>query len=229
MAFIRSPKAVMQGRTIMIEDPQVRAKIRLALRAVGFDATDWVRVVLYRKCFEFIRSLGPEKLDVLEISAGPQWKREFKFNSYRETHYPNFDICSQTLDEKFDLIIADQVFEHLLWPYRAGRNVYEMLKPCGYLLIAVPFLVRVHRVPTDCTRWTEEGLSYFLQECGFDKRLIHTDSWGNRACVRANFNSWKRFGWGRSLRNEPDFPVMIWAFAQKEPQKDTGQGGPVQA
>lgn len=205
----------------MIKEPGKRAKIRRILGAVGFDTTDWVRVVLYRRCFEFIRSLNPGNLDVLEISAGPQWKREFAFRSYSETHYPEFDICSQVLDRQFDLIIADQVFEHLFWPYRAGRNVHQMLKPGGYFVVAVPFLVRVHRVPNDCSRWTEQGLNYFLQECGFSEDHIRTDSWGNRACVKANLNSWKRFGWGRSLRNEPDFPVMTWAFAQKQPAAES--------
>jgi SAM-dependent methyltransferase len=193
-----------------------RERVRRLLNAVGFKTTDWVRLIMYQRCFDFIRSLGPEKLDVMEISAGPQWRREFNFRSYTETQFPDFDICSETLDKKFDLIIADQVFEHLIWPYRAARNVHEMLKPGGVFIIAVPFMVRVHRVPTDCTRWTEQGLSYFLQECGFAPEDIQTDSWGNRACVKGNLNSWKRFGFHRSLKNEPDYPVMVWAFARKK-------------
>lgn len=192
-----------------------RERMRRLLNSVGFKTTDWVRLVMYERCFDFIRSLRPETLDALEISAGPQWRREFEFKSYTETQYPDFDICAETLDRKFDLIIADQVFEHLIWPYRAGRNVYEMLNPGGVFVIAVPFMVRVHRVPTDCSRWTEQGLSYFLQECGFAAEDIKTESWGNRACVKGNLNSWKRFGFYRPMQNEPDYPVMVWAFARK--------------
>jgi len=72
----------------------------------------------------------------------------------------------------------------------------------------------VHNVPIDCNRWTELGLSYLLQEGGFAQDDIQTASWGNRACVRANFRRWRKRGFG-SLRNEPDFPVMVWAFARK--------------
>jgi SAM-dependent methyltransferase len=114
-----------------LADRRWRDRLRSMLNRVGFDTTDWVRVVMYRRCFEFIRSLGPERLDVLEISAGPQWKRAFKFRCFTETHFPEFDICSQALDRQFDLIIADQVFEHLPWPHKAGRNVFKMLRPGG--------------------------------------------------------------------------------------------------
>jgi hypothetical protein len=76
----------------------------------------------------------------------------------------------------------------------------------------------VHRSPTDCTRWTAEGLSYFLQECGFDAAGITTDSWGNRACLKANLTTWRKRGLLGSLANEPDFPLVVWAFAQRPPE-----------
>ena len=198
-----------------MSDKSSRAKLKVFLKFLGFDTTDWVRVVMYRRCFEFIRTLEPEKLDVLEISGGPQWRRVFNFRSYSETQYPNFDICAQTLDRQFDLIIADQVFEHLAWPNRAGRNVFQMLRPGGTFVIATPFLLRVHNVPIDCCRWTEQGLSYLLQECGFSRENIKTDSWGNRACLKANLGKWRSYGWFRPLQNEPNYPVMVWAFARK--------------
>lgn len=190
------------------------AKLRKMIRTMGIETGDWQRVVMYQRCFEFIRQLNPSTVDVMEISGGPQWVREFNFRSYTDLTYPEFDICSQTVDRQFDLIIADQVFEHLKWPYRAGRNVYSMLKPGGHFVVATPFLIRVHKVPIDCSRWTEDGLSYLLQECGFPAGEIQTGSWGNRACVKGNFHHWAKAGF-RSLVNEPDFPVVVWAFARK--------------
>ena len=70
------------------------------------------------------------------------------------------------LDDTFDLIIAEQVFEHLLWPYRAARNVHRMLRPGGSFLITTPFLVKIHPVPNDCSRWTETGMKHLLAEAG---------------------------------------------------------------
>jgi SAM-dependent methyltransferase len=194
--------------------PRLKTRLRRALHAAGYDTTDWMRIVMYRHCFQFIRELGPERLDVLEISGGPQWVREFAFRSYTATGYPEFDICAQTLPGHFDLIIADQVFEHLKWPYRAARNVLAMLQPGGHFLVTVPFLVRVHKSPSDCTRWTEEGLGYFLQECGFIAAGITTGSWGNQDCVKANLTAWRKRSLFASLANEPDFPIVVWAFAR---------------
>jgi len=210
--------------------PALKQRLRELLNRLGYDTADWMRIVMYRRCFEFVRALGPEQLDVLEISAGPQWAREFKFRSYTPTRYPGFDICAQTLPAQFDLIIADQLFEHLRWPYRAGRNVRAMLKPGGVFLITVPFLVRVHASPIDCTRWTSEGLYYFLQECGFHAAGIAVDAWGNRSCLKANLLAWRKRGPFGSLKNEPNYPMVVWAFARnltgEAPSSPTDRGLP---
>ena len=137
---------------------------------------------------------------------------------YISREYPAYDICDRPLDDTFDLIIAEQVFEHLLWPYRAAlaRNVYRMLKPGGSFLITTPFL-KIHPVPNDCSRWTETGMKHLLAECGFALDQIQTGSWGNRRCVEANLgNRWQIYQrWRHSLENEPDYPVVVWAIARK--------------
>ena len=191
-----------------------RQPVEQFLVRIGYDHRLWARSSMYDDCLAMMRELKPHKLHALEISAGPAW-RHLGFKSYTEANYPGFDICRDVLDRRFDLIIADQVFEHLLWPYRAAKNVHAMLEPGGRFLITVPFLVRIHREPEDCTRWTETGLKHFLAECGFPLEATRTASWGNRACVTANFRTWPRRGWFGSLRNEPDFPVAVWALARK--------------
>ncbi len=193
-----------------------KQKIKKILDAVNYDYNYWNRTVMYQECSNLVKELRPEGLDVLEVSAGAGkiWK-PFGFKSYTEANYPEFDVCSMTLPSQFDLVIADQVFEHLLWPYRAGQHVYEMTKPGGYFLITTPFMIKIHQVPVDCSRWTELGLKHFLAECGFPIEEIRTGSWGSRACVKANFKSWARRGWFKSLINEPDFPVSVWAIAKK--------------
>src|SRR5690606_20941245 len=104
----------------------------------------------------------------------------------------------------------------LLWPYRATKHVLEMLEPGGYFMISVPFLVRVHGYPIDCTRWTDLGLKHLLAECGFPIEDIQTGSWGNRSSVRANFRYWWSYiPWLHSLRNEQNFPHVVWALARK--------------
>jgi SAM-dependent methyltransferase len=182
---------------------------------LGTKDEQWVRVVMNRETRRMIGALQPEQLKVLEIS-GTAWEEWCRFKEYKSVSYPDYDICESALSETFDLIIAEQVFEHLLWPYRAGRNVYQMLNPGGHVLITTPFLIRVHNFPVDCSRWTELGIKHLLAECGFPLEKIQTGAWGNRACIRANYFEWARYkATLHSLRNEPDFPVSVWALAQK--------------
>ncbi len=175
----------------------------------------WLRIVMNQQTLPLIQGLGPENLKVLEIS-GSFWKERCRFREYRSLHYPEFDVCSQVLDERFDLIIAEQVFEHLAWPYRAARHIHEMLNPGGYFLMTTPFLLKVHEEPLDCSRWTATGARHFLAECGFPLEKVQASSWGNRSCVISNLGGWTGYRpWMHSLKNDPRFPIAVWALAQK--------------
>lgn len=121
--------------------------------ATGYDYGQWSRVVMYRELFAAMRMHPLADMTALEISPGGSspWP-ELGFAEYTGAGYPDFDICADRPDLQFDVIIADQVFEHLLWPYRAARNVYAMLTPGGLFVNTTPFLIRVHDNPTNCSR-----------------------------------------------------------------------------
>lgn len=182
--------------------------------AVGYDKTHITRTVAYREVDALLDRLGSEHLHALEIAAGWKW-RQRRWASYTEMNWPDHDICTDVLDRQFDVIIADNVWEHLLHPWKATGHVLQMLKPGGLFINITPFLIRQHLVPTDCTRWTELGMRHFLADAGFDEASIETGSWGNASAVKANLHRWARTGWRRRLPNHPDFPVTVWAFARK--------------
>jgi len=175
----------------------------------------WSRVVMDRETEKYVTSLHYKAFKALEIS-GFKWKR-FGFASYRNIEYPEYDICKGPVDnETFDIVIAEQLLEHLLYPSRAVKNVYHMLNPGGLAVITTPFLLKIHNSPIDCSRWTELGLKYLLAEGGFDLKKITVGSWGNEACVVASLKEWEDFNPDiHSLKNEPDFPIVVWAFAHK--------------
>ncbi len=193
---------------------------RAPIRTIGLklgDRRDWARIVMYEKCLAEIARMAPERLEVLEISEGYAFAQAFRYKRFVGTHFPEFDICRDTIDGAFDLCIADQVFEHIPRPALAARKVFESLRPSGVFLICTPFLIKLHPMPQDNARWSEEGLSRLLQEGGFAAEHICTDSWGNRDYLRAQIDEpdeWPRRGFG-SLRNDPKFPVVVWAFARK--------------
>jgi 2-polyprenyl-3-methyl-5-hydroxy-6-metoxy-1,4-benzoquinol methylase len=155
-------------------------------------------------------------MDALEIS-GDRWARH-GFRSYVSVNYPEYDVCKEPVPSSFDIIIAEQVFEHILWPHRAAKNVYAMLRPGGYFLVTTPFLQKIHEVPVDCSRWTETGLKYLLADSGFDLEHVQTWSWGNRAAAKRNMHPKKfpaYFPHISSLENDPLFPVQVWALARR--------------
>jgi hypothetical protein len=196
--------------------PGLREVVRIARKALRHTQCDahWCRVIMDRETDRLIRLLDFEHSSALEIS-GQKW-RSHGFRHYRSVEFPAFDVCSCALDERFDIIIAEQVFEHLLWPYRAARNVFQMLNPNGALLVTTPFLIKIHNHPVDCSRWTEVGIRHLLAEGGFDINRITTGSWGNRACIRSNWRNWTAYRpWLHSLKNEPDYPIVVWSLARK--------------
>ena len=189
-------------------------------RNFGFNLEYWHRYITYKQIKKDINFLNMESLDVLEISAGEYWKENYKFKSFNEMNFPEYDICSEIVTEKkYDLIIADNVWEHLKYPYRATKNVLKMLNNNGYFLMITPFLVRVHEVPIDCNRWTEDGMKYFLNDCGFKLENIFTNSWGNKKCVISDLrtdDTWTRVGIYRDMSNNKLFPLQVWALAKKD-------------
>ncbi|MCH2164256.1 MAG: class I SAM-dependent methyltransferase [Marinovum sp.] len=182
------------------------------------------RIVMQKASRTMIRKLHPSTLDVIEISGTTG--RPFPFKSYEIYHYPEHDICKGPLlnpkteqTVTADLIMANQVWEHLDRPYAATRNVIDMLRPGGFFWVASPFLVRIHAAPIDCSRWTARGLKNLLIEAGFDEAQIVSFQWGNRAAViRNTFGKFPPEFHRESddLSNEPDFPVAVWALARKE-------------
>src|SRR6267142_247374 len=82
----------------------------------------WCPVVMNQEIEKFIRSLDCSKIDALEISGvGSQGRYDFR--SCQTVGYPAFDVCEGPLAEnQFDLVIAEQAFEHILHPDRAASN-----------------------------------------------------------------------------------------------------------
>lgn len=178
----------------------------------------WMRVVMDQKVRALVEQLDLKNRRVLEIS-GASWQWLGDRCDYRSVSFPDYDVCRAPLEERFDLIIAEQVFEHLAYPYRAARHVHAMLNTGGRFLMTTPFLYKIHYAPIDCTRWTPQGMKHFLEECGFPPDAITVDAWGNQACVLANLkaNAAVRYVAGRhSLENQEYFPIAVWALAQKQ-------------
>jgi SAM-dependent methyltransferase len=196
-------------------DVWMRQVRRNALSVLGYDDDQWVRIVRRAEWHGFLAAEAKQEPAILEISPGLEspWKK-YATGSYQKIDYPDFDITRERLDAQFDVIIAEEVFEHLANPDAAAENVHAMLKPGGVFLVSVPFLIKLHGPPAygDFHRWSPDGLRAFLGSHGFS--TVDAKSWGNAEAIIANFNGWKSYGWGRNLDNDPELPAAVWAYAR---------------
>ncbi|WP_297772000.1 methyltransferase domain-containing protein [uncultured Roseovarius sp.] len=180
------------------------------------------RIVMQKSSRRWLTALDLETMDAAEVSG--KYGRRFTFRSYERFRYPKHDICNGPYRDtvgnvlSFDLVLANQVWEHLDRPYAATRNVLEMLRPNGYFWLAVPFYIPYHGDPVDCSRWTARGLKNLLVEAGFDEARILSRQWGNRQAARRNLeDEWPPVynPAQDDLTDDPNFPICSWALAQK--------------
>jgi SAM-dependent methyltransferase len=164
----------------------------------------------------YLTSLGPGGLRAAEISgdthAGRGWKE------YTSLMYPDFDIGAPVADPgRFDVVICEQILEHVRDPCAAAANLRKLCAPGGHVAVSTPFLLRIHELPAfemrDYWRFTPRGLRTLLEGAGLEVDEVR--SWGNRDCVVGNFDRWPAYRWWHSLRNEPELPVQVWAFAHR--------------
>ncbi len=88
--------------------------------------------------------------------------------------YPEVDIvCDLTQANPFreaslDAILLMNVLEHVYDTHALLASLVEMLKPGGRLIVAIPFLVKMHQVPVDFARYTHYALVRFAPEHGLE-------------------------------------------------------------
>jgi SAM-dependent methyltransferase len=214
-----------RGNPLRITGARLRNLVRRARRLpdpVRYPHTDeplqhWQRIVLNDAIREYLDSLGTGQLRGAEISGETHADRPWK--EYASLMYPEFDLLADVEQGgRYDVVICEQVLEHVADPFRAAANLRELCAAGGRVIVSTPFLVRLHEMQLiydmkDYWRFTPRGLATLLERGGLEVESV--GSWGNRDCVVGNFDSWPAFRWWHSLRNEPDLPVQVWAFARR--------------
>jgi SAM-dependent methyltransferase len=175
----------------------------------------WQRVVMNRAIAEHLASLGPGDLSAAEISGDSHADRPWK--QYTSLNYPEFDICAPVSDPgRFDVVICEQVLEHVVDPCAAAVNLRALTVPGGHVIVSTPFLIKVHEIALfamhDYWRFTPRGLRALLERGGLVVDTVST--WGNWQCVVGNLRRWPSYRGWHPLRNDPDLAVQVWAFAR---------------
>jgi SAM-dependent methyltransferase len=188
-------------------------------RAVFPEATSagdqWQRVVMNEEIDAHIASLEPATRSAAEISGDSHADKPWR--DYTSLDYPEFDLCAPIAETgRFDVVICEQVLEHVVDPWGAAANLRQLTVPGGHVIVSTPFLIKVHELAIfalrDYWRFTPRGLRTLLESAGLVVDSVST--WGNRPCVVGNLERWSAYRRWHPLHNDPDLAVQVWAFAR---------------
>lgn len=166
----------------------------------------------FRDAFDWLRSKPPAVFSpILELGPGPEMdltnalrgegREVWTVDIGKGATGPQDKVIEQGDplpfdDGMFGVVLAREVFEHVLYLPAMLENCLRVLKPGGRLWFSTPFTFPLHDVPGDYWRISEDGWRFLLEGAGF--REIETRG------ERFLFDSWQ-------------MPVSILGWAQKVP------------
>jgi len=141
-----------------------------------------------------------------------------------EVDYPEVDMQKLPFEERrFDVVISDQVIEHLEDPKEAIKESYRVLNNGAIAIHSSCFINYIHRCPKDFWRFSPDALRYLCQDFS---EILYCEGWGNRVAILLCFLG-ERFRFMRipeikwSIRrliatyNEEGYPIVTWVVAKK--------------
>jgi SAM-dependent methyltransferase len=212
----------VEGRVLTVRSALYRVSTglrglrdRVVYPEAGGAKDHWQRIAMMRAADDRIASLDPTRHTAAEISGDNHADRPWK--EYTSLKYPDFDLTAPLEEERrFDVVICEQVLEHVEDPWAAAENLRRLCVPGGLVIVSTPFMIKVHELPEygmlDYWRFTPRGLRLLLERAGLV--VEEMGAWGNRQCVAGNIRVWSAYRPWHSLHNEPDIPVQVWAFAR---------------
>ena len=119
-----------------------------------------------------ILDVGAGHGDFAQIFAGR------KYLSVDVVPYPEVDlacdlgVCIPFRENTFDMLVLMNVLEHVYHFHELLAALFYLLKPGGSLVIAVPFMIKVHQAPFDFYRYTHYTLVDLAKQHGFEVTLL---------------------------------------------------------
>ena len=117
------------------------------------------------ECLSFDEHIKPGEDQFWDLSL--DWSK----NQYSEFH------------NKYDLILCEQVFEHIPDPQTAVNNIKSLLKKEGLLHISVPCINGIHTDPYYFTAGYHKRMLSYLSNKSGGYETIECESWGSKKAV----------------------------------------------
>jgi SAM-dependent methyltransferase len=143
-----------------------------------------------------------------------------KFEKKTCTPYPQYDLhtISNHFKNQFDFFIFNQTLEHLYNPFEAVKQIYEIVKPGGYVFTSVPTINIPHMTPIHFNGFTPMGLAMLFKTANFE--IVEIGQWGNYEYISRLWGSHSWPGYNilnknNRITNEERNVCQCWILAKK--------------
>jgi SAM-dependent methyltransferase len=115
------------------------------------------------------------------------------------------DVCFNVEDgfpfrsQSFEVVLMLNVLEHLASGGSCIADIARVLKPGGELIIAVPFLFRIHGAPDDYSRFTSSALRRMCLNGGFHHVDVHEHGTGRCFAAFSHIDILRAPAWLRTV------------------------------
>ncbi len=98
----------------------------------------------------------------------------------KAVEYPEWDLerVYQAHDGEYDVVVADQVLEHVERPWLAADEIRRITATGGLAVVCTPFLHPIHPNPLDCWRIAPDGYKVLFPESVWE--WVTFGMWGTR-------------------------------------------------
>ena len=156
--------------------------------------TDWIRLVYYDQLTNslkrILRDYPDEQLKVLEYAECqgviPQIIRQSRSMRLKLAPFPEYNFMEDLeLDRlkqnHYDIVVADQVLEHVPRVWDAVWNCAGICKPGGLVIFGTPWLYPYHAAPKDYWRISLDGYKVLFREYGLE--WVTGGGWGHQEAL----------------------------------------------
>ena len=166
---------------------------------------------------EWIKKHNIEKGNNLAFTSSVD--PELEFIDYENSYYMKYPPCDLheyifQLKDKFDFFIFNQTIDHLYNPFMAVENIYQYIKPGGYLFTSTSAINVPHMTPTHYNQYNPMGLAILMMSVGFE--IVEVGQWGNYDYICKLFKEHKwPDAYEASHENEEKNVVQSWILVRK--------------
>lgn len=176
---------------------------------------------------EWMLKYGIHSVDNLGYTSDTDPELEFlQYKRASFVPYPEHDLhtISKTFQEVFDFFIFSQTLEHLYNPFLAVKNIYDIMKPGGFVFTSVPTLNIPHMTPIHFNGFTPMGLAMLFKYAGFE--IMEIGQWGNQEYIQRLWATHSWLGYNELHKsgivvNEERNVCQCWILARKPVQINT--------